>query len=95
MTMNPIGKLPVAMSLGAIQFREDVHIYHEVKRAMVSWKAAKGLGILSTCYPYPIVMSVTQVTTPSEPALTSDEFPSVFNDTIDMMEGEQFSHHFQ
>ena len=93
--MSSVGKLPVVMSLGAKEFSEEVHIFREVKGALVSWRAAKGLGILPMCYPHPVTSNVAQVTAPPpEPALPTHEFmaefPSAFNDAIDTMEGEEF-----
>ena len=91
MTMSSVGKLPVVMSFGAKEFSDEVHIFREVKGALVSWRAAKGLGILP---PHLVTSNVAQVTAPpSEPALPTHEFmaefPSAFNDTIDTMEGEE------
>ena len=51
--MHPIGKLPVTLSLGTEQYADELHIYPEVKGALLSWKAAKGLRILPECYPHP------------------------------------------
>ena len=51
--MRPIGRVPVTLSLDGREFVEDFHIYLQVSRVLLSWKAAKGLGILSECYPLP------------------------------------------
>ena len=92
--MSPIGKLPVTLSLGALAYTDDFHIYPNVTGTLLSWKAAKGLTILPEHYPNP-----SHATTPSlavinasRPAPAIDircEFPSVFDGHI-KMEGEKF-----
>ena len=56
-TLNPIGKLPVALS-----YTDDFHIYPNVTGTLLSWKAAKGLTILPEHYPNPPPIT-TQPTT--------------------------------
>ena len=51
--MTPLGKVPVAIQLGNAVYKDDLHIYPGVSGALISWKAAKGLGILHPQYPYP------------------------------------------
>ena len=46
----PLGKVPVTIQLGKAIYKDDLHIY---PGALISWKAAKGLGILHPQYPYP------------------------------------------
>ena len=41
--MRPIGRIPVTLSLDGREFVEDFHIYPQVSRVLLSWKAAKGL----------------------------------------------------
>ena len=63
---------------------------------MLSWKAAKGLGILPACYPHLPVdgahVATVSNASPASPAVNDfvAEFPLLFNGTISMMEGEQF-----
>jgi len=53
MSMIPLGKVPVTIKLGKTTYKDDLHIYPGVSGALISWKAAKGLGILSASYLYP------------------------------------------
>ena len=93
--MHPMGKMPVTLSLGALQYTDDFYIYPEVTGTLLSWKAAKGLNILPRSYPHP--PSPPQVaantTNSSHPTTSSDimnKYPSVFDGQIKTMEGEQF-----
>ena len=52
-SMSPIGKLPVSISLGDTEYSDVLHIYPQVKGALLSWKAARGLKILPESYPHP------------------------------------------
>ena len=95
-TMSPIGKLPLSLTLGPTEYTDEFHIYPQVKGALLSWKAAKGLKILPESYPHP----PTPVTPPCisvvehAPPPPSDEimaaFPSVFDGQVKSMEGEEF-----
>ncbi len=51
--MQPIGKLPVDITLESRMHTEDFHIYSGIDRALLSWKAARELRILPECYPRP------------------------------------------
>ena len=51
--MTPIGKLPVTIQLEGRRHTDDLHIYPGVSGALISWKAAKQLGILPDHYPHP------------------------------------------
>jgi len=53
MSMISLGKVPVTIKLGKITYKDNLHIYPGVSGALISWKTAKGLGILSASYPYP------------------------------------------
>ena len=64
-SMQPIGKLPVTLSLEGVSHQEDLHIYPQVTGTILSWKASKGLNILSQSYPQP----ATRLTT-SDPSTT-------------------------
>ena len=59
-TMSPIRKLPVTVSLNTAQLQcvDEFHIYPQVNGALLSWKAARGLKILSESYPHPPPTSV-------------------------------------
>lgn len=49
--MTPIGKLPVTIQLEGRSYTDDLHVYLGVTGAIISWKAAKELGILLAHYP--------------------------------------------
>ena len=55
-SMQPIGKLPVTLSLEGVSHKEEFHIYPQVAGTILSWKASKGLHILSQAYPQPILL---------------------------------------
>ena len=101
--LYPLGKIPVHLQLGVHESDDELHIYPNILGALISWKACKGLGILSDHYPKPIphhkeVNQPTKLTpsnlssTPSP--LTFDnllkEFPSVFDEKIRTITGEEF-----
>ena len=102
--MKPWGKIPVTIQLGNQIYREDIHIYPGIAGALISWKAAKGLGILPPHYPYPQTNyrdnggvsqpGVKTTTVGNQVQGTMEglvqEFPSVFDGQIRSMEGETF-----
>ena len=92
--MRPIGKLPVTFALGEQKHVDDLHIYHDVKGVLLSWRAAKGLHILPEDYPQPSNPTPVQLCTTRVHTATSQdimkEFPSVFDGRIKTMEGENF-----
>ena len=51
--MKQVGKIPVTISLQGKIRRDDILIFPGVSCALISWKAAKELCILSPQYPYP------------------------------------------
>ena len=52
-SMIPIGKIPVNIQLEGRSYKDDLQIYPGVSGAIISWKAAKELGILPAHYPHP------------------------------------------
>ena len=99
--MSLIGKSPVNITIGNSIYRDDIHVYTEVNGILLSWKTCKGLHILPLRYPEPIESPSTKAVmmqpapTPSHAhPITSDdiiaEFPSVFNEQVKPMDGEQF-----
>ena len=50
--MTSLGKVPITIKLGEASYHDDLHIYPGVSGALISWKAAKHLGILPASYPY-------------------------------------------
>ena len=105
LSMMPLGKVPVTIQLGKATYKDDLHIYPGVSGALISWKAAKGLGILHPQYPYPGEWSgkekpesqtqVASMTTPDGvnqtiPQNLMAQFPLVFDGKIRVMEGEKF-----
>ena len=101
--MTPIGKLPVTIQLEERRYTDDLHIYPGVSGALISWKAAKGLGILPDHYPHPgrLFKDTPQPdikTASSELSSTfptageiMHEFSSVFNGQVTTMHGETFT----
>ena len=51
--MTLVGKIPIIIQLKDQQYKDDIHIYPGILGALISWKAAKELGILPPHYPYP------------------------------------------
>ena len=106
LNMTPLGRLPVTITLGTKTYQDDLHIYPGVAGALISWKAAKGLGILPPSYPYPHSpqgpqpgkarlqnedpSSVEQVSCNPVPEDLVSEYPNVFDGKIRTMEGEKF-----
>ena len=104
--MHSLGKMLVKFSLQGREHSEDMHIYPNVSGIIISWKAAKALGILPEHYPNPIPPATTlTVTTPHQGAnirVTATmngapsqneinrAFPTAFDGQIRMMEGEEF-----
>ena len=64
--MKPIGQLPITFSLGSRSYKDEVYIYPGVKGTLLSWKAARGLGILPSNYPCPAI-DVRAIATQCEP----------------------------
>ena len=93
-TMHPIGKLPVTMCLGPAEHSNEIHICPEVKGTLLSWRAARGLGVLPACYPQPCtevtarVAAATKVAAPPTHENLMNEFPSIFNGNICVLRGE-------
>ena len=102
--MRPLGKIPIAIQLGDQRYEDEMHIYPGISGALISWKAAMGLGILPPCYPYPLPVRKSDKL-PSQPEIKAiipaghqevtaeeimQEFPSVFDNQIRAMEGEMF-----
>lgn len=95
LTMTPLGKVPVTITLGRQTHQDNLHIYPGVSGALISWKTAKNLRILPESYPYPdnshLAMSVNQVSgSPTTEDLVK-QFPTVFDGCIRTIEGEKFS----
>ena len=93
--MTPIGQLPVQITLGQTTHTDTLHIYPNIKGILLSWKTSRALKVLPKDYPSPLEgpqalsLSVDQKPQgPSSDLMT--EFPTVFNDQINQMEGEEF-----
>ena len=52
LSMTLLGKVPVTIQLGKAMYKDDLHVHPGVSGAL-SWKTAKGLGMLLPEYPYP------------------------------------------
>ena len=52
--MHSLGKMLVKFQLGDKEYSDDMHIYPSVSGVIISWKAAKVLGILPEHYPAPL-----------------------------------------
>ena len=102
--MVPLGKIPITIQLGTLKYKDELHIYPGVTGALISWKAAKGLGILPPYYPQPAVQLLQgdpQKVTPACTLIQQTEnqsvaqtlvaqYPAVFDGQIRVMEGEKF-----
>ena len=99
--MKPLGKIPVTIRLQGRAYKDDIHVFPGVSGALISWKAAKELGILPPHYPHPLESKqtkhhskVNRTDTTSRWAGTVEqiieEFPSVFDGQVTAMEGELF-----
>ena len=92
--MRPIGRLPVTITLGTAVYAEDFHIYTDVSTTLLSWRAARGLRILPECYPLPVELPGSPLVATIQPPPGGgimEEFPSVFDGTVKVMEGEFYS----
>ena len=109
--MEPVGQLPVTFSPDSKTYHDNVYIYPGVTGVLLSWRVARGLGILPSDYPrpqHPPPAATVQSTSALdhshtiEPPLVvptlgvvaatdlTSEFPSVFDGTVKVMEGEEF-----
>ena len=74
-TLRPLGKIPnVVFQVSGKTTREDVHIYNSISGALISWAAAKTLGILPKHYPTPGTRINSVEMSPAEPAKQSSTF---------------------
>jgi len=95
--MIPLGCIPVTFCLEQREYKDNLHFLPGVTRAIISWKAAKGLGILPCHYPLPDKPPAVQMTSTwtdeARLAAAEDimkEYPTVFDGQVRVMEGEQF-----
>jgi len=95
--MVPLGCIPVTFSLQKREYHDNLYFLPGVTGAIISWKAARGLGILPSHYPSPEKPPALQMTTTwsdkAKLAAVEDimkEYPTVFDGQIRVMEGEQF-----
>ena len=89
--MTPTGKLPVQIKIG--NRTHKLHIYPNVKEALMSWGTCMALSILPPSYPQPIqVQTIASSETIQQVTLQNlmNEFPSVFDNKVKHMKGEQF-----
>ena len=100
--MKPLGKIPVTIHLQRKIYKDDIHIFPGVSGALISWKAAKELGILPPWYPHPEkspqIMQSLKVNTndakdygSSTVEQLTQEFPSIFSVQVSAMKGELFT----
>ncbi len=107
-TLHPVGRLPVVLTLGDLQYNDEFHIYPDVTGTVLSWKTARDLNILPACYPYPPQQAPVpptkvsqQVMELSRPATNHDirtDYPEVFNKIMEgaklrMLNHSVFTHH--
>ena len=100
--MYALGKLMVTLSLKGKQDTEEMHIYPDVSRTIISWKVARALGILPEHYPNPVslttgnhsidpnIRATTSISMTSSHHKFTQAFPTVFDGQIRTMEGEKF-----
>ena len=92
-TMQPLGKLPINITLNNCQLNEEFHIYPQVSGVLLSWQVAKRLNILSAHYPKPVCpqdppkVAAIGVLPPGD---IQNEYPMVFDGMVKSMEGEYF-----
>lgn len=90
-----MGQLPVQITLGTTTRTDTLHIYPKVNGILLSWKTAQALKVLPQDYPSPIqnpqTLSFSVDPNPKDTPGTDlmTEFPSVFNDRVNQMEGEE------
>ena len=91
--MTPVGSLPVTFSLGAMVYSNVFHVYPQVCRALLSWKAAKRLKILPIYYPCPPSgilphLDSVEAMPPLDDVIAG--YPLVFDGHTKNTEGEEF-----
>ena len=91
--MHSLGQMTVRITLGDVSTEEALHVFPSIPGGMLmSWKAAQNLHILPNNYPEQIrsvqdsSVSLTNVT--AEDLI--QEFPTVFDGKIRVMDGEKF-----
>lgn len=92
-SMTPIGRIPITIHLQGKQYTDDLYIIPGIKHTIISWHAAKCLGILPRHYPSPIKVkaAVARIDAGSPMAQKIiEEFPSVYDGQVRVMDGEQF-----
>ena len=102
--LSPIGSLKAVISVGNRSVEDHFHIYKSVSGVILSWRAAKSLGILPPTYPEPLPempgsSAILSAHLPPQscdrpPTVTKEdlmkEFPTVFDGQIRTMPGEVF-----
>ena len=95
-SMSPIGRIPITIHLEGKQCTDDLHVIPGIKGCVISWQASKCLGILPAHYPNPTKAepNITMIATDQRGIPTAqevwEEFPSVFDGQVRVMDGEQF-----
>ena len=95
-SMIPIGRIPITKYLQGKQCTDDLHIIPGVKGCVISWEVSKCLGIFPAHYLNQIgnAPTITRVDAGTGGILAAqqmmNEFPSVFDGQVRVMEGEQF-----
>ena len=91
--MHSLGQMTVRITLGDVGTEEALNVFPSIPGGMLmSWKAAQNLHILPNNYPEQIrsvqdsSVSLTNVTTED----LIQEFPTVFDGKIRVMDGEKF-----
>ena len=97
--MKSIGKMCVQFRIAGKEQNEEVYIFSNMRGVLISWKAARALSILPSHYPQPLLhqapleprINATSATQVSSPIIDlKQEFPTVFDGNIRVMEGEEF-----
>ena len=96
-SMTPIGRIPIVIHLQGKKYTDDLHIIPGITGTVISWEASRSLGILPEHYPKPISNgpAITMVKAEKEGGIPTaqemiDEFPSVFDGQVRVMDGERF-----
>ena len=95
-SMSPIGRIPITIHLEGKQCMDNLHVIPGIKGCVISWQSSKCLGTLPNHYPNPTKAepNITMIATDKRGIPTAqevmEEFPSVFDGQVTVMDGEQF-----
>ena len=93
--MKALGYINGTFRLGKREVKDKIHVFRGVKGALMSWFAAKQMGILPESYPNPAVhaVSLNAVSGTTTKDELVKEFADVFSGEVKVMPGEKFKIH--